>query len=515
MPKLPNVRLVAAIGAGKAAGLASRVLRAGGGTTLPGLVARRIAPDTLRLLSAKLPGGVIVIGGTNGKTTTTRMIAALLGAAGRQVLHNRAGANLVTGLTTTVLAGSTLAGRIHADTALFETDEAALPQALAETRPGLVVLHNLFRDQLDRYGEVDTIASKWRAALEQLPESATALLNADDPAVAALGEGLRARVCYYGLEDLRQSGGGATHFADSQFCRRCGAPYSYSALFYAHIGHYTCPNCGHHRPSPSFRLERLDLDGTAASRLLISFPAARAGARGSANGANQPAASSAIPSATGYLEIRLPLPGMYNALNALAATAAGLLLDVAPARIRDTLETFSAAFGRIERIDAGGRPLFMALIKNPVGASETVRMLTEGLRTEGQGRSKDHLATQTQSSVLSPQHSLYLLVAINDKFADGTDVSWLWDADFERLAGHVAGAVVSGTRAADMAVRLKYAGGDPALVIAEPDLGRALDLALERLPAGATLYILPTYTAMLELRAELVRRGWARPFWED
>jgi hypothetical protein len=142
-------------------------------------------------------------------------------------------------------------------------------------------------------------------------------------------------------------------------------------------------------------------------------------------------------------------------------------------------------------------------------------MLTEGLRTEGQGRSKDHLATQTQSSVLSPQHSLYLLVAINDKFADGTDVSWLWDADFERLAGHVAGAVVSGTRAADMAVRLKYAGVDPALVIAEPDLGRALDLALERLPAGATLYTLPTYTAMLELRAELVRRGWARPFWED
>jgi len=510
MARFPNIRLVAAIGAGKAAGLASRVLRAGGGTTLPGLVARRIAPDTLRVLSAKLPDGVIVIGGTNGKTTTTRMIAALLGAAGHQVLHNRAGANLVTGLTTTVLAGSTLAGHIRADTALFETDEAALPQALAETQPSLVVLHNLFRDQLDRYGEVDTIASKWRAALGRLPESATVLLNADDPAVAALGEGLRVRVRYYGLEDLRQSGGGATHFADSQFCRRCGAPYNYSALFYAHIGHFACPNCGQRRPTPDFRLERLDLDGTTASWLFISFPAEHAGIHDRSDGDEQPRANGAEPSpATGYLEIRLPLPGLYNALNALAATAAGLLLGVAPARIRDTLETFSAAFGRIERIDADGRPLFMALIKNPVGASETVRMLTQ---TEDEGRKTNEADS---SSVLSPQSSLYILVAINDKFADGTDVSWLWDADFERLAGHVTGAVVSGTRAADMAVRLKYAGVDPARIVAEPDLARALDMALERLPAGATLYALPTYTAMLELRAELVRRGWAKPFWED
>jgi UDP-N-acetylmuramyl tripeptide synthase len=516
MAKFPNVRLVAAIGAGKAAGLASRVLRAGGGTTLPGLVARRIAPDTLRVLSAKLPDGVIVIGGTNGKTTTTRMIAALLGAAGHQVLYNRAGANLVTGLTTTVLAGSTLAGRIQADTALFETDEAALPQALAETQPSLVVLHNLFRDQLDRYGEVDTIASKWRTALERLDEGATVLLNADDPAVAALGEGLQARVRYYGLEDVRQSGGGATHFADSQFCRRCGAPYDYSALFYAHIGHYACPNCGQRRPKPDFRLERLDLDGTAASRLFISFPAEHACTHDSSDGDKQSPRNGTLHDAeAGYLEIRLPLPGLYNALNALAATAAGLLLGVAPARIRDTLETFSAAFGRIERIDADGRPLFMALIKNPVGASETVRMLITSQQPPVSSHQSAGDAPATGDWRLATGDGLHLLVTINDKFADGTDVSWLWDADFERLAGHVAGVVVSGTRAADMAVRLKYAGVDPTRIVAEPDLARALDMALERLPAGATLYTLPTYTAMLELRAELVRRGWAKPFWED
>jgi UDP-N-acetylmuramyl tripeptide synthase len=488
MSNLPNLRLVAAIGAGKAAGLASRLLRAGGGTTLPGVVARRIAPDALRRLTANLPGGVVVVGGTNGKTTTTRMIAAILAADGRRVLHNRAGANLVTGLTATALAGSTLAGRVRADIGLFETDEAALPRALDETQPRLVLLHNLFRDQLDRYGEVDTIASAWRAALERLPASSTVLLNADDPAVAALGEGLSARVCYYGLEDTRHAGGGATHFADSQFCRRCGAPYAYSAIFYAHVGHYACPNCGQHRPAPDFRLERLDLEGTSGARLFISSP-------------------------DSALEIRLPLPGLYNALNALAATATSLLLGAAPARARDTLETFSAAFGRIERVDAGGKPLLLALIKNPVGASETVRMLTEGLEAWDLRLERQ---SQTDPSSLKPlASSLNLLVAINDKHADGTDVSWLWDADFERLAGHVTGAVVSGTRAADMAVRLKYAGVEPRRVATEPDLARALDLALERLPAGATLYALPTYTAMLELRAELARRGWVRPFWED
>jgi UDP-N-acetylmuramyl tripeptide synthase len=494
MVNIPNLRLVAAIGAGKAAGLASRLLRAGGGTTLPGVVARRIAPDTLRRLTASLPGGVIVVGGTNGKTTTTRMIAAILAADGRQVLHNRAGANLVTGLTATALAGTTLSGRVRAEIGLFETDEAALPRALAETQPRLVLLHNLFRDQLDRYGEVDTIASQWRAALERLPADATVLLNADDPAVAALGEGLRARVRYYGLEDTRH-GGGATHHADSQFCRRCGARYVYTVSFYAHLGHYGCPACGQRRPAPDFRLERLDLEGTAGSRLILMFPAAESEAHG-------------------YLELRLPLPGLYNALNALAAAAAGLLLGAAPARIRGTLETFSAAFGRIEHVDAAGKPLLLALIKNPVGASETVRMLTsQQSAVSSQQSAADELPTA--SCQLPTRDGLHLLVAINDKYADGTDVSWLWDADFELLADRVAGAVVSGTRAADMAVRLKYAGVAPEHVRVEPDLARALDAALASLPAGATLYALPTYTAMLELRGELARRGWVKPFWED
>jgi UDP-N-acetylmuramyl tripeptide synthase len=511
--KAPDLRLVAAITAGKVAGLASRALGTGGGTTLPGVIARRIAPNALRQLSAALPRGVVLVGGTNGKTTTTRMLAAILAADGRQVLHNRAGANLVTGLTATALAGSTLGGRVRADIGLFETDEAALPRALDETQPRLVLLHNLFRDQLDRYGEVDTIAAYWRVALEQLPADATVLLNADDPAVAALGAGLAARVYYYGLEDTRHAAGATTHIADSQFCRRCGAHYRYSAIFYAHIGHYICERCGQRRPAPDFRLERIELAGTTGSRLYLSFPlSAHDQLSPRDHKTTRPAEDNA---SRGYLEIHLPLPGLYNALNALATTAAALLLGVAPARIRDTLDRFSAAFGRIERVDAGGKPLLLTLIKNPVGASETVRMLTSPVASSALSVAENGERNGADNGRGTTDNRLHILVAINDKYADGTDVSWLWDADFERLEGRVEYAIVSGTRARDMAVRLKYAGVAPQRIAAEPDLARALDVALAQLPAGATLYVLPTYTAMLELRAELARRGWVRPFWED
>ncbi|MDZ4721063.1 MAG: MurT ligase domain-containing protein, partial [Roseiflexaceae bacterium] len=402
-----QLRLLIAILAGKAAGIASRALRRGGGTTLPGIVARRVAPQTLRLLSARLPDGVALVAGTNGKTTTTRMIAACLAAANRRLLHNRAGANLVSGLTSTALAGSSAFGLVRAEIGLFEVDEAALPQALDETQPRLVLLHNLFRDQLDRYGEVDTIASAWRVALERLPATSTVLLNADDPSTAGLGVGLQAQVRYYGLQDVRHASDSAAHVADAQFCRSCGARYEYHPRFYAHIGHYHCPNCGVTRPNPDFRLERLDLDGETGARLVIGGPAELAAG----------------------LEIYLPIPGLYNALNALAAISAALLLGIPAAKIRDTLEHFSAAFGRIERIDANGSPMLMALIKNPVGASETIRMLTS-------------------SPELHPD-GLHLLILINDRHADGTDVSWLWDADFERLAGNIARVTLAGTRAED------------------------------------------------------------------
>jgi UDP-N-acetylmuramyl tripeptide synthase len=461
-----------AIAVGKTSGMLARRLGLGGGTNLPGTLARRVDPQVLRSLVAALPHGVVLISGTNGKTTTSRMLAAILEQADQRVLHNRAGANLITGLTATAISGANWRGQAQASIGLFETDEAALPQALAETQPCLVLIHNLFRDQLDRYGEVDTVAQAWHRALLTLPPESTVVLNADDPAVADLGRDLHAQVVYFGLEDARHASGSAAHTADSQFCRRCGQRYTYSLLFYGHIGHYRCPQCGHQRPQPQVRLQRLDLHGTSDSRLFITYPG-------------------------GALEILLPLPGLYNALNAVAAAAAALQLHVAPTHVRTALEGFNAAFGRIERVQAGfgGADMLIALIKNPVGASETVRMVIGSPQAEA-----------------APLH---LVIAINDKLADGTDVSWLWDADFEALVGRVAHVTVSGTRAADMAVRLKYAGLDTDKLSVVEALGDALDAALGGLPPGHTLYLLPTYTAMLELRADLAARGWVRRFWEE
>jgi lipid II isoglutaminyl synthase (glutamine-hydrolysing) len=456
-----------AIAAGKAAAALARRLRRGG-TALPGAVARRIQPRLLTELTAQLPRGVVLVAGTNGKTTTSRMLADILSAAGLRLIHNRAGANLTGGLTSVALAAADSRGRIDADIALFETDEAALPQVIRETQPRLVLLLNLFRDQLDRYGEIDTIIGRWRTALQLLPAEAIVLLNADDPAIADLGNSLQAQVRYFGLADLRHAAGRSTHIADSQFCRRCGTRYDYATVFYAHVGHYRCPQCGNARPQPHFALEQLELHGTAASSLTISA-------------AGQP-----------QLSCQLPLPGLYNAQNALAAAAAGLLLGATAAQTAGALAAVQAAFGRIERIPTplDGRQLLLVLIKNPVGASESVRMVTQA------------------------GHGLQLLIAINDRFADGTDVSWLWDAEFEPLAATAAAVTVSGTRAADMALRLDYADVPRERMTLIDDLAAALDHALAAVPPGGELLILPTYTALLELRSLLARRGWAAPFWQ-
>ncbi len=389
-------------------------------------------------------------------------------AHGRRVLHNRAGANLLSGLTSTAVASTDWRGRPQAELALFETDEAHVPDAIIATAPRVVLVLNLFRDQLDRYGEVDTIARRWRAAFATLPATSTVVLNADDPAVAGLGAGLRCKVVYYGLQDITHGLGAARHTADSAFCSRCGTALDYAPNFYGHIGHWRCPTGDNARPTPTVALARLHLSGTATSELVITEP-------------------------RGGFDVQLPLPGLYNALNAVAAAAAALQLPVPPATIRGALEQFTAAFGRIERLRAGERDVFMALIKNPVGASETARMVLGA----------------------APAAGLRLHIVINDKIADGTDVSWLWDADWEQLGGHVRSAVVSGTRAADMAVRLKYAGVPTALIRTVDDPAAGFDAALATVEPAETLYVLPTYTAMLELRAELVRRGIARPFWDD
>jgi lipid II isoglutaminyl synthase (glutamine-hydrolysing) len=459
-------RLAAAVLAGRAASALSRRLGRGGGTVIAGHVVPRLAPDAIRRLSAALPEGVVLVSGTNGKTTTSRLLAQVLGASGRRVVHNRAGANLLTGIVSALAQAADLRGRPRADVGLFEVDEATLPHALRPTRPCVVVLTNIFRDQLDRYGEVHYVAEIWRRALAVLPPAATLVLNADDPLVASLGAVHPGPILYYGVDLPALATPGLSHAADARLCPRCGAPLAYTHSYYGHLGDYRCGACAFARPAPTIVAVEPTRLGPTASAIQVSTP-------------------------SGPLSLSLTLPGLYNVYNALAAMAGSLALGVPPATVAAGLARVSAAFGRLERIAVGDRAVSLALVKNPVGCTEVLRTLTA------------EPAPKT------------LLVAINDLFADGTDVSWLWDADFELLGGHVACAVCSGTRAADMALRLKYALVPPERLVVEPDVARALQEALARTPAGGTLHVLPTYTALLALRDALRRQGAVAGFWED
>ena len=351
---------------------------------------------------------------------------------------------------------------------LFEVDEAWLPRVVADLDPRLIVLGNLFRDQLDRYGEMEALAEDWAAAVATREGSSELALNADDPLIADLGrdaEGRRRRgVVYFGIEDQSQALPELQHAFDAKHCRRCGHPYAYERAFVGHLGHYSCSPCGAERPRPEVAATAIELDGMSGSRTTVRTPA-------------------------GEILLTLPLPGLYNVYNALAAVAAGLALGVAPERIAKALGETKAAFGRVETIEVGGAPVSILLIKNPAGANEVLRTL----RLEaGDGEEID------------------LWIALNDRIADGRDVSWVWDADFELLAGAVRRVVCSGTRAPEMALRLKYAGWPSERIEVVPGIAASLDAAVA---GGRRVFALPTYTALLELRKLLTDRGLAKEFW--
>jgi lipid II isoglutaminyl synthase (glutamine-hydrolysing) len=425
-----------------------------GGTTAPGRLLLRLSPRALRQMAGDLDEGALLVSATNGKTTTSAMLAACLERAGRPVVHNRAGSNMAWGVATALLDAARGRGQLG----LFEVDEAWLPAVADELHPRLLLLSNLFRDQLDRYGELELLADRWAELVERLDGQARFVLNADDPLVADLGRG-REGVTYFGVEDDSQALPGMQHAADSKHCRNCGHPYVYEAIYLGHMGRYRCPNCGRERPAPQVAATTVRLDGMSGSAVELRTP-------------------------QGSLGVRLPLPGLYNVYNAVAAAATALELGVPLATVGEALEGFEGAFGRVETIAIDGRQVSILLVKNPAGANEVLRTLT------------------------LENGSLDLWLALNDGIADGRDVSWIWDADFEVLAGRVRRATCSGTRAEEMALRLKYAGVDAELVV-DRDLGRSLDAAVAN-ASGERVYALPTYTALLELRDLLSRRGLAR-----
>ncbi len=451
------------------AGGASRTLRRGGGTAVAGLVAQRVDPRLASRLGAQLGRGSALVTGTNGKTTTARMLAAIAREAGLRPLANASGSNLMRGVTTALLDQTDLLGRVRdpADRlGVFEVDEATLPEAAQALAPRAIVFTNLFRDQLDRYGEVDTVAGLWRRTLAELPDDTTIVLNADDPAVASLAEDHRGTAVTYGIEDTSVAQEHLDHASDYRFCLSCGEELAYSAAFYGHVGHWRCPACGQTRRQPDVRATCVEL-APQRTRLTLATP-------------------------QGELEIELPLAGLYNAENALAATAGALAIGLPLAAIEHALNGFRAAFGRQERFQVDGREVLVLLGKNPTGLNQVLRAIAAATGNGGQ----------------------HLLLFLNDGIADGRDISWIWDTDYELIADSVASVVVSGTRAEELALRLNYAD-----LRVEPTVERgvkaALNAALAQTPPGETLYVLPTYTAMLEVRELLAQRGGQPPFWEE
>jgi UDP-N-acetylmuramyl tripeptide synthase len=422
-------------------------------------VLTRVEPHAIERLSRRLPRGSVVISATNGKTTTAAMVSSILERTGAQLVHNRAGANMVGGVASALAAAARRGGRaLQGDLGLFEVDEFWLAPVVEELEPRALLLSNLFRDQLDRYGELDTIADRWAALVART--TAALVLNADDPLVADLGRHRDA--AYFGVEDDSLALPELQHASDSKHCRRCGHAYVYETVYLAHLGRYHCPNCGQRRPEPAVVAREVELRGIRSA----AFTLDAAGERH---------------------RVELPLPGLYNVYNALGAAAVCLALDVPVDAVVAGLQAVAPAFGRAETLDLGGRATSILLVKNPAGANEVLRTLTL------EGRELD------------------VFGVLNDRTADGRDVSWVWDADWEVLAPHVRRMTCSGTRAAELALRMKYAGVEPARLCVIQRLEHGLDAALS--DGDGPLYALPTYTALLELRDLLARRGQAKEYW--
>ena len=452
------MRLRVEIALARAAGRLSRLAGRGGGTTIPGKILATVDPGAVGKLAGRLPLGSALISATNGKTTTAAMVAEIVGDRVK-LAHNRAGANLVSGVASALLVSD------GADLGLFEVDEGAFPDIAGRIRPQAVCLGNLFRDQLDRYGELEHIAERWRTAVADLDPAAWTVVNADDPLLADIARG-RAEALRFGIDDPSVARDRLPHAADSKYCRTCGAPYDYAAAYVGHLGDYRCPRCHETRPSLDVTARAIELSGLEGSSFDLVTP-------------------------EGTRRVSLSLPGLYNVYNALAATSLSLVLGAGPDDVEAGLARFRAAFGRFERITAGDRTVLLLLVKNPAGANEVIRTLVDA------------------------GAPVRVLVALNDEIADGRDVSWIWDVDFEPLVGSLQELVVSGSRAQELALRFKYGGLDPAKITLLPDLGEALAYGIEGTAPGDELVVLPTYTAMLALRQIASEQGLVRPYWEE
>jgi len=469
-PLAGQARFTLALAAGKAAGAASRALRAGGGTNCVGKVAMRIDPGVLRKVATASAARTVIVTGSNGKTTTCRMLAALASAGGLRVAQNRTGSNLLPGVVSAAVRGTGLRGRVDAQLMLLEVDEATVRLVAPELPPEVFLITNIFRDQLDRFGELYAMARGLEAVIEALPASATVVLNGDDPLVASLAPQAAARRLFFGIRAGAAGAPAPEHAADTIRCVRCQHLLSYRAVYLSHLGDYECPGCGSRRPDLDVAVTSIRPSPDGGSEITVETPA-------------------------GSYLLPVPLPGPHNVYNAAAALAAWTAQPgprpLQPPDARRALAGLRPAFGRLEEITAGQRRIVLAFVKNPTAYNATLR---EVLRRPGRK---------------------HVLAAHSNTVVDGEDFAWLWDVDLEQLAPDLASLVVSGTRAEEVALRFKYAGADPAVTRLLPSRTAALQAALETTPPGESLYVFAGYTPMRELRSSMQRRGWVAPSWKE
>jgi len=458
-------RVVAAVAAGKATAAASRLTGRGGGTSLPGLVAERISPHLLGDLLAASATRVAAVTGSNGKTTTARLLAALLTGEGLSVGHNRAGANLARGITALAVSTASWTGRLPDGVLVAEVDEGALLEVTPQARPAVLVVTNLFRDQLDRFGEIYAVADALAAAAARLPADATLVLNADDPLVAALADRVSLPVLTFGF-DGPDSLDALSSAADSIRCPRCRVDLTYTRVWLSHLGDYHCPSCGFTRPQPDVAVTAVRVLGSDRTQLVVRTPDAT-------------------------VDLDLPQGGVHVAYNAAAALAAAAALGVAVPHAADSLAGVRPAFGRLETLDAGGRAVALAFAKNPTSFNTTLHtVMADG----------------------GPRH---LMMAVSNTGVDGEDFGWLWDVDVEPLADRVEHVTLAGLRADELATRLKYAGVPESATTVVTDPVAALDAALALLPHGERLVVVAGYTPTIQVREAMRRRGWTNRYWQS
>lgn len=459
---LLGLRAFIAIAVCKILRAGSRVLRRGG-TAMPGHIALLICPDLLNRLSGSVTS--IAVTGTNGKTTTSRMIEETLSEAGLDYFSNRSGANLISGITTEFVMNSSLFGKMRKQYAVIECDEAAARKVFGQLQPRYIVVTNLFRDQLDRYGEITHTLENIKEGIRSVP-GAILCLNADCSLTASLAEQNSANsVVWYGIDAGAVINSETQILSDASHCIFCKHEYEYRYRTYAHLGGFFCPQCGYSRPDTDYSIASVSAMTAQSSEAIIRTP-------------------------QGQFHLSVNLPAGYNLYNATAAYAICSTVGIASKTCIHALANFSCGFGRMELFPLGAQGSRMILIKNPAGASQALEYLT-------------HITGQ-----------FVLVACLNDRNADGRDVSWIWDADFsliQKLGGQIERIYISGDRAYDMRIRLKYAGiPDHAMTVISKPEQLVTALQQETLP----IYIIPTYTAMLDLRKAIVHRVGGKEFWE-